>query len=141
MKKKLFAVLLCLSMTAGLLPYAAWAAEPEHRHCVCGLETAADANHTHSKDTKWVGITSLDEITVEHSRYYLKNNVFLSESWRPRQNIELCLNGYSLVGTTVSDTIRKTEDCTLVLTDCSENETGKITHSKGGCGRGSCNEK
>ena len=141
MKKKLFAVLLCLSMTAGLLPYAAWAAEPEHRHCVCGLETAADANHTHSKGTKWVGITSLDEITAEHSRYYLKNNVFLSESWRPRQNIELCLNGYSLVGTTVSDTIRKTEDCTLVLTDCSENETGKITHSKGGGGRGISNEK
>lgn len=86
MKKRLFAILICLVLAVGMLPNAVFAAGEEHAsHCICGRETAeaGGASHYHGTNT-WTGINSLDEITGPGS-YYLKSNVILGSAWE--QNI------------------------------------------------------
>ncbi len=140
MKKKLLSILLCLTMAVGLLPVSVWAAEPAHKHCICGLGTAEEhIIHTHRVDTEWVGISSLDEISSGSSYYYLKNNVTISKSWNPPDKTVLCLNGYSIICSASEDVIKVSADKRLTLTDCSTNKTGKITHTSGATGRGISN--
>lgn len=137
MRRKLFAILLCLTVVAGVLPLGVWAAGTGHQaHCICGLDTAAEKSHAHGKVTEWVGITSLDEISTEHTYYYLKNNVVTVASWKPVSGTVLCLNGYSVTCDADADTVKIEEESSFTLTDCSADESGRITHTSGKNGRG-----
>lgn len=116
-------------------------AEPEHRHCICGQETA-DANvlHNHSTATNWTGISSLDEIRTGGD-YYLKNDINLTDAWEMNVDgyVFLCLNGHTITGADGKDVI--VNEQSLVITDChSGSEVGKITHKPGETGRGIHNE-
>lgn len=138
MKKRLFAILICLVLAVGMLPNAVFAAGEEHAsHCICGRETAeaGGASHYHGTNT-WTGISSLDEITGPGS-YYLKSNVILGSAWEQNISGELyiCLNGHDIVGANGSSVI--INNGRLCITDChSGSEVGSITHNEGETGRG-----
>ena len=112
-----------------------------HRHCVCTLDTAVEEAHIHNADTEWVGITSLDQIDPDHAHYYLKNDVVITDSWKPASGNVLCLNGHSIICDASAATISMNANNTLTLTDCSANETGEITHAYGRTGRGINNDR
>lgn len=117
-------------------------AEPEHRHCLCGQETAeANVSHNHSTATDWTGISSLDEIRTG-GNYYLKNDINLTDAWEMNVDgfVFLCLNGHTITGADGKDVIVNKQS--LLITDChSGSEVGKITHKPGETGRGILNEE
>ncbi len=116
--------------------------EPEHRHCLCGQETAdANVSHNHSTATNWTGISSLDEIRTAGD-YYLKNDINLTDAWEMNVDgsVFLCLNGHTITGADGKDVIVNKQS--LLITDCHNgSEVGKITHKPGETGRGILNEE
>lgn len=54
---------------------------------------AADTAHDHSDWIPWNSATALPS---GEGSYYLTMNVTLSEQWQPKENITICLNGYTI---------------------------------------------
>lgn len=132
MKKKLFAILLGLTVIAGTLPVVAWTAGTEHSHCVCGSNKLSVSGHTHKADQEWIGISDLS--AIENSGYYyLTDNVERSSPWYCKYDVKLCLNGKNIISTAnysyedSNVTIYIHNGKSLEITDCQET-VGKITH-------------
>ncbi len=148
-KKKLLAILLCVSMVVGWLPANARAEGNGHKHCMCAGQLRS--SHTgHDENMTWIGISSLDEIQ-QNGNYYLTDNVERSTTWECRFNVNLCLNGKTIscnAGTYRAPiaVIYVDKAAMLTITDCFEDgnpngeKGGKITHGSGYLGRGIQNE-
>ncbi len=96
-------------------------------HRICGDSDCTE----HGKVLTWKGITNLNEIT-ESGNYYLKQDVTLTASWSVDYDINLCLNGKTITGPSVYQTITITKG-SLTITDCTK--AGKITHAANQTGR------
>lgn len=161
MKKKWLVCLLAIAAAVlCFLPAPAQATEMEHAgHCLCGSAVHKDiGDHTTADtdgldDTKWIGITSMDEISwfrvvaSGNKHFYLKDDVTLTTvsaateaGWQSEyNNVVLCLNGHSIKLDVTSshvygNTIQVAKDVTLNIVDCKG--TGTITHGSraNGCG-------
>ena len=125
------ALALCLT----LLPTAALAAEAEgteHKHPICGTTCTDGESHP---DVTWEAINNETDLTNAQAdgHYYLTQNVELSGTWTPKNNITLDLNGKTItanVGFAAINVI----GVTFTLCDCKG--TGKITHERGKTGSG-----
>ena len=102
----------------------------DHRICVESNCTNAE----HGNVLTFKGINDLSEIKSDGS-YYLKKDVALDDMWVCLYNVNLCLNGKSIIGGTNKATIGVNYDKRLTITDCQET-AGKITHKKGKAGSG-----
>ena len=100
-------------------------------HKICGDAACQDQDHA---TLKWKAIKSLDQITAD-GNYYLLSDVNLDDTWTCDHNVNLCLNGKTIVGGSGKDVIEVAEGKALAITDCQE-VAGKITHTEGGKGRG-----
>ena len=82
----------------------------------------------------WTGINSLDN-NLSAGYYYLTDNVNLTETWIPQNNVVLCLNGKKITMNVDQDVIFVMPGRTFTLTDC-QKIAGEITHGKDKTGRG-----
>ena len=125
-----------LETTSGGMIYAVEATEEN------GGTTAEEHTGSHLIDlpqgATWTGIDSLDKISSA-GYYYLTDNVNLTETWIPQNNVVLCLNGKKITMNAKQDVIFVMPGRTFTLTDCQE-IVGEITHNKGKTGRGINNE-
>ena len=125
-----------LETTSGGMIYAVEATEEN------GGTTAEEHTGSHLIDlpqgATWTGIDSLDKISSA-GYYYLTDNVNLTETWIPQNNVVLCLNGKKITMNAKQDVIFVMPGRTFTLTDCQE-IAGEITHNKGKTGRGINNE-
>lgn len=96
-------------------------------HRICGDSDCTE----HGNVLTWKGITNLSEIT-KSGNYYLKQDVTLTASWSVDYDINLCLNGKTITGPSVYQTITITKG-SLTITDCTK--AGKITHAANQTGR------
>lgn len=110
--------------------------ETTHTHCICGLDTAEETTHTHDTTQTWVGVNVLEDIMDTDYCYYLTQDVVIKDTWDPLSGMVLCLNGYNIICDESVAVISRNANHKLTLTDCSENETGEITHAYGRTGRG-----
>ena len=152
MKKKVLSFILTLCMATSLVPATAFAegtmasASAEAVENQFPVESgnagemllSAEAPHSHGAEdeSSWTAISSLNEISEDGS-YYLKEN--MTGSWTCNYNVKLCLNGKTITGANNEATITVAENASLTITDCSEGETGKITHASGESGSGISN--
>ena len=103
------------------------------KHPICGEICTHDGRHP---NLVWEGITNLGEIQ-EAGNYYLMNSVTRTTngSWFCNNDVNLCLNGYSITAEHDSYTIRVQKGAKLTLTDCGGNN-GMITHGSDKTGSG-----
>ena len=102
-------------------------------HRICGDSGCTDDKHGDTLTFK--GINDLSEINKD-GNYYLKKDVSLDDNmWVCLYNVNLCLNGKSIVGGTYKSTIGVNYNKSLTITDCQET-VGKITHKEGKSGSG-----
>ena len=125
-----------LETTSGGMIYAVEATEEN------GGTTAEEHTSSHlialPQGATWTGINSLDN-DLSAGYYYLTDNVNLTETWIPQNNVVLCLNGKKITMNAKQDVIFVMPGRTFTLTDCQE-IAGEITHNKGKTGRGINNE-
>lgn len=168
MKKKLFAALFCLSVAAWLVSSTTVKAEEIHQHCICGEVHVEIGDHTtevptvfstklsmadntlKKGDGEWTAINGSDGISyyeLEAGSYYLESNLTLEHCLLLTGNVELCLNGYSIICSAVGNSVDTIAlaSYNLTLTNCyagtEEGREGKITHSDGKYGSGVYNSR
>lgn len=103
------------------------------KHPICGEICTHDGRHP---NLVWEGITNLGEIQ-KVGNYYLMNSVTRTTngSWFCNNDVNLCLNGYSITAEHDSYTIRVKDGADFTLTDCGQ-KSGTITHGSGNTGSG-----
>lgn len=103
------------------------------KHPICGETCTHDGIHS---ALVWEGITELADAT-KAGNYYLMNSVTRTDqsTWYCDNNVNLCLNGYSITAAHDSYAIMVRNDANFTLTDCKEN-SGTITHGSGKMGSG-----
>lgn len=106
---------------------------PPQKHPICGKTCTHDEKHP---DMVWEGITELADAT-KTGNYYLMNSVTRTTngSWFCNNDVNLCLNGYSITAEHDSYTIRVQNGAKLTLTDCGQ-KSGTITHGSSNTGSG-----
>lgn len=137
MKKKIFAILLSLTIVAGMMPdntLADDAAGMQHNHCVCGMNESGQV-HEHDSSTNWEPLSEIND-DIDSGCYYLTGDIHTTSEWNISSTIALCLNGYSIICDSDTAAINIGRGGQLTITDCSADETGTITHSDGKNGRG-----
>ena len=141
MKKRLLAVLLCLSMVASMLPLGVVAQGTEEillpeetapiiaEDMVSAEESAPIANAacTH---TDWSVWESGNSLPTTSGNYCLSKKVELTDTWSVAdgQTINLCLGGFEITQTTFGKRVISVTKGTLNIYDCTK--TGKITGAK-----------
>lgn len=127
MKKRIVSMLLALALCLGLLPGAVFAADEHTSHPICGATCADGGNH---QDVDWIGVTELTN-SMAAGNYYLKDNVTITATWKPKDGTTLCLNGHYIYAKVWGAAIQVNSYVTFTLTDCTEMETkaGYIVHS------------
>ena len=146
MKKRIVSAAMALILCLTLLPTAALAAEAEgteHKHPICGAtcpgHTVDGKNVTH-ESVEWKPINDATGLTNELAGgcYYLTDNVTLSGTWYPKNNITLDLNGKTITANVGFAAIGVTNGVTFTLCDCKgENGvSGQITHAVDKTGSG-----
>lgn len=105
---------------------------PPQKHPICGKTCTHDEKHP---DLVWEGIKEL--VDAKAGNYYLMNSVTRTTngSWFCNNDVNLCLNGYSITAEHDSYTIRVQNSANLTLTDCGQ-KSGTITHGSGKTGSG-----
>lgn len=103
------------------------------KHPICGETCTHDGIHP---ALVWEGITELADAT-KAGNYYLMNSVTRTTngSWFCNNDVNLCLNGYSITAAHDSYAIMVRNGANFTLTDCKEN-SGTITHGSGKTGSG-----
>ena len=103
------------------------------KHPICGETCTHDGIHS---ALVWEGITELADAT-KAGNYYLMNSVTRTDqsTWYCDNNVNLCLNGYSITAAHDSYAIMVRNDANFTLTDCKET-SGTITHGSGKMGSG-----
>ena len=107
---------------------------PPQKHPICGKTCTHDEKHP---DLVWEGITDLADAT-KAGNYYLMESVTRTNtngSWFCNNDVNLCLNGYSITAEHGSYTIRVQNRANLTLTDCGQ-KSGTITHGSSNTGSG-----
>ena len=112
-----------------------------HVHPICGAAHKDIGDHTGACGnvtwTPWDGTSAITYDSENTAYVYLTDNVACSALTVAKGNkLYLCLNGHSLTGTRTSKTfIDVASGATLTLCDCSEAQTGKITHGMNSYGK------
>lgn len=96
------------------------------------LHLYLSTEHSGHSDPKWnwQAITSSSDLRNISTGgcYYLENNITISSTWAPPDNIVLCLNGHSITCNANDVPAIKVSGTTFTLTNCQD--TGYITHGK-----------
>ncbi len=124
-----------------------------HKHAICG-KTAEKCTDRHS-DEVWTPLTSVNGkpyagntalttgqfnqtqgYVLPAGHYYLSDALNLNLPLLIKNGVYLCLNGQTLTVKSSNSAVIIDTGCDLTLCDCSEEQTGKITHANGatGCG-------
>ena len=109
-------------------------ASKHEAHPICGDTSCSDSNHQLSPSKSWTAITSLNDTYYTNTCYYLTKNVTITETWKPKNGVTLCLNGYSIIADGDFDAITVGAGKTFTLCDCVGG--GTITHAAGKSGAG-----
>lgn len=107
---------------------------PPQKHPICGETCTHDGIHP---DLVWEGITDLSYAT-KAGNYYLMKSVTRTDSsgsFFCSNDVNLCLNGYSITAEHDSYTIMVKDGANLTLTDC-KGDSGTITHGSDNMGYG-----
>ena len=124
-----------------------------HKHAICGKTGCTDDGHS---DVVWtlltsdangkpsVGSTALKEgsfnktqgYVLSAGRYYLSDALNLDKPLLIKNGVYLCLNGQTLTVSSSNSAVIIDQNGDLTLCDCSEEQTGKITHAASATGRG-----
>ena len=112
-----------------------------HVHPICGAAHKDIGDHTGACGdvnwTPWDGVSAITYDSETKTAYvYLTGNAECSALTVAKDyTLYLCLNGHSLTGTkSGKSVINVASGATLTLCDCSEAQTGKITHGMNGYG-------
>ena len=129
MKKKALSLLLVAMMCGSMLPANAFAtdnADTHANHLICNDSTCEDESHAVQN---WQAINNEDDLQKINvaGTYYLDADVIIKKTWKPVNDVVLCLNGKKLSADGNFDTITIGDDITFTLTDCTS--SGKVTHS------------
>ena len=112
-----------------------------HKHPICGAAHKDIGDHTGTCGdvtwTPWDGTSAITYDSENTAYVYLTDNVECSVLTVAKgYKLYLCLNGHSLTGTKTGKTvIDVASGATLTLCDCSEAQTGKITHGMNSYGK------
>ena len=104
------------------------------KHPICGETCTHDGIHS---ALVWEGITDLAD-AANAGNYYLMDSVTRTDefgSFFCNNDVNLCLNGYSITAAHDSYAIMVRNGANFTLTDCKEN-SGTITHGSGKTGSG-----
>ena len=124
---KILSGLLVFGMVAGLVP----AVPGGTVHAKAAEISGPAEEHTGShlivlpQGATWTGINSLDN-NLRAGYYYLTDNVELTETWTPQNNVVLCLNGKAVTMNADEDVILVDDNNHFTLCDCKD--TGIVTH-------------
>ena len=108
-----------------------------HIHCRCGAITSHEENNkcSYYEEQTYKPWSDPTRLPNGYTGYYLTTDVVLDKPWDMNCEMNLCLNGHSIIANGDFDTIRLGR--TLWLSDCSElDKQGKITHADGTTGHG-----
>ena len=105
---------------------------PPQKHPICGETCTHGGRHP---ALVWEGITELAD--AKAGNYYLMKSVTRTTngSWFCNNDVNLCLNGYSITAEHDSYTIMVKDGANLTLTDC-KGDSGTITHGSDKMGSG-----
>ena len=113
-----------------------------HEHYLCGEQYECDYYHSHTEEselTKFSEWSDLKDLPTE-GNYYLSNDVTLDSTWRPTENVKLCLNGHKISGPDGFDVISVTNGIEVTVSDCgcdkAASSEAKIYHETGPSGNG-----
>ncbi len=135
--KGIISVLLAFVLITALLPTAVSAAPEAH----CSHDSQDDDGCLlHNGWTAIATKEQLDDLARNGGSGFLTQDINISEEIKINSNVELCLNGYSIIQTNVDTNIKHSvlkieENKTLTLYDKSDN-SGKITHGANAPGPG-----
>ena len=127
-------VLLSLVMCLSLLPAVTLtaAAADDHTHCICGSKVAECGDE---KDIEWTAWESSDSLPDTKGYYYLTKDVSLTETWKPKDETYLCLNGKTITANFEGSVITISSWTDFYLTDCADAANpGVVTHGVKGDG-------
>ena len=124
-----------------------------HEHAICG-KTAEKCTDRHS-DEVWTPLTSVsgkpyaggtaletgnfnatEGYKLPAGHYYLSAELALDKPLLIKNGVYLCLNGQTLTVKSSNSAVIIDTGYDLTLCDCSEKQTGKITHAASATGRG-----
>ena len=113
-----------------------------HDHPICGAAHKDIGDHTGACGnvtwTPWDGTSAITYDSENTAYVYLTGNAERNSALTVARGnkLYLCLNGHSLTGTKTGKTvIDVASGATLTLCDCSEAQTGKITHGMNSYGK------
>ena len=102
-----------------------------HWHPICGDKDCSE----HGDNVYWMAVSTETDLravkagTADAPKYYyLLNDVELTSTWTPKENVVLCLNGHSITMKASTDCIKVTGNFTLC--DCDVNGNGKVKHAE-----------
>ena len=109
---------------------AALAAGTEHQHPICGDKDCSEHGKSFSD---WQGVSTLTA-GMEAGHYYLTDYVTIHSTWKPKDGVVLCLNGYGITLDDDGPAIQVQPGVTFTLCDCNGSGYGRdsrIAHSGG----------
>ena len=109
---------------------AALAAGTEHQHPICGETDCTVPSHALSSGETWQGVDTLTA-EMEAGHYFLTDYVTIHSTWKPKDGVVLCLNGYGITLDADGPAIQVQPGVTFTLCDCSSRGEGSIRHSGG----------
>ena len=103
------------------------AAGTGHTHPICGDKDCSE----HGKSiSDWVGVSTLTA-EMEAGHYYLTDYVTIYSTWKPKDGVVLCLNGYGITLDADGPVIEVQPGATFTLCDCKgDGNGGSITHNR-----------
>ncbi|MCF2662021.1 S-layer homology domain-containing protein [Pseudoflavonifractor phocaeensis] len=120
----LLSLVLCLSLLPAVTLTAA--AADEHTHCICGSKVAECGD---KEDSIWTAWEQSDSLPDTAGYYYLTKDVTLTETWKPKNNTYLCLNGKTITANFEGSVITISSWKDFYLTDCADAANpGVVTH-------------
>ena len=126
-----------------------------HKHAICGKTAESCTDSSKHTDVTWTPLTSKNGqpykgntalttgqfnqtqgYVLPAGHYYLSDALNLDKPLLIKNGVYLCLNGQTLTVQSSNSAIIIDTGCDLTLCDCSEEQTGKITHAASATGRG-----
>ncbi len=95
--------------------------------------TGDHGEYTLPEGKTWTGINNITA-EMDAGYYYLTDYVTISSTWKPKDGVVLCLNGYGITLSADGPAIQVQPDVTFTLCDCNGSNNGRyssIRHSGG----------